>query len=119
MLRRSGSADGLVLVDVPKPAPEPNEVLARVHAATVPRKDHPEPRVRRTEASVGALVSRFREGERVFGTTTGLSSGSYAEYICVPEQGVLATVPPTAPMRRRLRFRSVATPRCVSFETEM
>jgi NADPH:quinone reductase-like Zn-dependent oxidoreductase len=43
--------------------------------------------------AVGADVTLFKQGERVFGTTTGLTTGSYAEYICVPEEGVLATVP--------------------------
>ncbi len=43
--------------------------------------------------AVGADVTRFGEGERVFGTTTGLTTGSYAEYVCVPEEGVLATMP--------------------------
>jgi NADPH:quinone reductase-like Zn-dependent oxidoreductase len=43
--------------------------------------------------AVGADVSQFKGGDRVFGTTTGLSTDSYAEYICVPENGVLATVP--------------------------
>jgi NADPH:quinone reductase-like Zn-dependent oxidoreductase len=57
--------------------------------------------------AAGADVSLFKEGERVFGTTTGLTTGSHAEYICVPEEGVLATCPPTSLMRRQLRFRSV------------
>jgi NADPH:quinone reductase-like Zn-dependent oxidoreductase len=43
--------------------------------------------------AVGSDVTLFTEGDRVFGTTTGLTTGSYAEYICVPEEGVLATVP--------------------------
>jgi NADPH:quinone reductase-like Zn-dependent oxidoreductase len=109
----SGSADQLELAEVPKPAPEPNEILVRVHAATVTRGDVALRKVpfllarlfgfRRKAMlghefageieSVGAEVTRFKEGERVFGTTTGLTTGSYAEYICVPEEGVLATVP--------------------------
>jgi len=43
--------------------------------------------------AVGPSVTQFKVGERVFGTTTGLTTGSYAEYICVPEDGVLATLP--------------------------
>jgi len=36
--------------------------------------------------SVGCKVTRFKTGDQVFGTTTGLKIGAYAEYICVPEQ---------------------------------
>jgi NADPH:quinone reductase-like Zn-dependent oxidoreductase len=113
LFRRSGSADRLELAEVPRPAPEPREVLVKVHAATVTRGDVALRRLpvflwrlfgfrRKTMLghefageieAVGADVSLFKEGDRVFGTTTGLATGSHAEYICVPEGGVLATVP--------------------------
>lgn len=113
MLTRSGSADRLELAEVPRPAPEPKEILVKVHAATVTRGDIVLRKLpfllwrlfgfrRKTMLghefageieAVGADVTLFKEGERVFGTTTGLTTGSYAEYICVPEEGVLATVP--------------------------
>ena len=96
-----------------KPAPELNEVLVKVHAASVTRGDV---RLRKLPfllarlfgfrrkamlghefagqiEAVGPSVTQFKVGERVFGTTTGLTTGSYAEYICVPEDGVLATLP--------------------------
>jgi NADPH:quinone reductase-like Zn-dependent oxidoreductase len=113
LLKRSGSADRLELAEVPRPAPEPHELLVKVHAATVTRGDVVLRRLpfllwrlfgfrRKTMLghefageieAVGAQVTLFKEGERVFGTTTGLTTGSYAEHICVPEEGVLATVP--------------------------
>ena len=39
LLRRHGSVDGLVLEEVPKPSPHPNEVLVKIVAATVTRGD--------------------------------------------------------------------------------
>ena len=39
VLKRTGSPDGLVLADVPKPVPESNEVLVRIHATSVVRGD--------------------------------------------------------------------------------
>jgi NADPH:quinone reductase-like Zn-dependent oxidoreductase len=46
--------------------------------------------------AVGGGVSRFEPGDKVFGTTTGLSVGANAEYVSVPERsklGVLAKMP--------------------------
>jgi len=116
---KSGPPEVLQLKDVNKPIPADNEVLVKVHAATVTqgdvmlRKLHPLMYlpmrlfgVRRKMIpghefageieSVGADVKRFNVGDQVFGTTTGLSVGANAEYICLPEEwekGVLAIKP--------------------------
>ena len=46
--------------------------------------------------TVGSGVRKFKVGDEVFGTTTGLAYGANAEYVCVPEmwkQGVATTKP--------------------------
>ena len=116
---KSGPPEVLELREVEKPAPKDNEVLIRVHAATVTRGDvmfrklHPllflplrmfgmkRKRIPGHELAgeieaLGKDAKRFRKGDQVFGTTTGLRVGSYAEYVCLPEEwgsGVLAIKP--------------------------
>ena len=116
---KSGPPDVLQLREVEKPMPRENEVLVRVHAATatigdvILRKLHPlfflpvqlfgmkRKRIPGHEVAgeieaVGKEVKRFMIGDRVFGTTTGLSVGANAEYVCLPEKweaGALATMP--------------------------
>jgi NADPH:quinone reductase-like Zn-dependent oxidoreductase len=42
--------------------------------------------------AVGKDVTLFREGDQIFGST-GMSLGAYVEYICMPEDGMLALKP--------------------------
>lgn len=116
---KSGPPDVLQLQELETPTPKDDEILIRVHAATVTagdlvlRKLHPlmfVPMrlfgVRRKKIpghefageveAAGNRVTRFQTGDQVFGTTTGLSVGSYAEYICLPEEwknGAVAPMP--------------------------
>jgi NADPH:quinone reductase-like Zn-dependent oxidoreductase len=117
---RAGPPEVLQLQEVAKPAPLANEVLIRVHAATVTAGDvalrrlpawmwlpmrvfssHRRKRIPGHELAgvveaVGDGVTSLTVGDQVFGTTTGLSAGANAEYVCLPEAwptGVLARKP--------------------------
>jgi len=120
---KHGPPDVLQLKEVEKPVPKDDEVLVKVHAATVtsgdtilrgltfplnilfgllsglPRKEIPGHEFAGEIEAVGQAVKRFRPGDQVFGTTTGLRFGANAEYVCLPEEwgkGVLARKPDNA-----------------------
>ena len=113
--RSYGSPDVLKLEEVEKPAPGDAEILVRVHASAVTaadgmmRRGEPFPArlvvgLRRPKVptpgtgfagdveAVGKDVTRFREGDQVFGDT-GLGFCTNAEYARMPEEGVLTTKP--------------------------
>jgi NADPH:quinone reductase-like Zn-dependent oxidoreductase len=117
-----GSPDLLRFKKVDKPAPKDNEVLIRVHATTVSTGDcnmrnftfvtksmlpmaklmfgigKPwKERILGTELAgevvgAGKDVTRFKVGDRVFGST-GMAGGGHAQYACLPEKGALAIKP--------------------------
>jgi NADPH:quinone reductase-like Zn-dependent oxidoreductase len=112
---RYGPPDVVRVVEVEKPAAKDHEVLVRVHATTVNRTDcgvraakpfiyrfflglrRPRLTVLGNEfagqvEAVGAGVTSFKVGDRVFGFS-GTWFGAHAEYLTMPEDGMLATMP--------------------------
>ena len=118
-----GPPEVLRLQDVKKPTPRDREVLVKVHATTVTIGDtimrslnmplHGLQRllarlylgIRRPKRpilgmelageveSVGRKVTRFKPGDPVFASTFAVDFGGYAEYKCLPENGVMALKP--------------------------
>ncbi len=128
LYRAYGPPVVLRIQEVAKPIPKENEILIKVHAATITAADilfrngkssnllfslairlmngikAPKKKILGHEfagevEAVGKDVTNFKRGDHVFGTTSGLvKTGSYAEYICVPQewgQGVVTTMPTT------------------------
>ncbi len=117
---RYGPPEVLQLKELEKPAPKDNEVLIRVHAATVtagdcelrslklplswqliarigfgfrgPRKKILGQELAGEIESVGKAVRLFKKGDQVF-AFTGLRLGAWAEYNCLPENGRMAMKP--------------------------
>jgi NADPH:quinone reductase-like Zn-dependent oxidoreductase len=129
VLTKSGPPEVLQVRDVDKPIPRDHEVLIKIHAATVTRGDAILRRLnplvwvlmrlfmgfKRKKVlghelagmveSVGKDVKLFKPGDEVFGTTSGLAMGSYAEYVCLPEDGKYSVL---APKPSNLTFEQAA-----------
>jgi NADPH:quinone reductase-like Zn-dependent oxidoreductase len=118
-----GPPEVLRIVDIPRPAPGPGDVIIRVRATSVTSGDcnardavfvpnglgfaqrlmcglrKPKRPVLGFEfageiAAVGERVTRFARGDKVFGVT-GMRFGAYAEYLTLPENGRIAHKPDT------------------------
>jgi NADPH:quinone reductase-like Zn-dependent oxidoreductase len=116
-----GPPDELQLKEVEKPVPKDNEVLIKIHATTVTTSDcnirnltfvpklfllpmrmqfgflKPKNNILGFDLAgdveaVGKDVTRFKKGDQIFGTTEP-AYGAHAEYICLPEDGVLTNKP--------------------------
>ena len=115
MQTRYGPPDVVRIAEVDKPAAGDHELLVKVHATTVNRTDcayraaqpffmrlftgliRPRATVLGNEfagvvEAVGRGVTAFAVGDRVFGYNEG-PFGAHAEYLSVPEDGSLATMP--------------------------
>ncbi len=118
-----GSPEVLRLVEIAPPAPRGNEVLIKVRATTVTIGDtimrsfnlpvtgwqklmarlflgvrHPKRPILGMELAgdveaIGPAVTRFKIGDAVMASTLSVSFGGYAEYKCLPENGMLAIKP--------------------------
>ena len=117
---RYGPPEVLQLRELEKPTPKDDEVLVRVHAATVtagdcelrslklplswqlvarigfgfrgPRKKILGQELAGEIESVGKAVRLFKKGDQIF-AFTGLRLGAWAEYNCLPENGWMAIKP--------------------------
>jgi len=122
---RYGPPDELQLTEIEKPVPQEDEVLIRIHATTVTSSDcnvrnftfapqwsrlpmrlfvfgasKPKTNILGIDLAgeieaVGANVKQFVEGDQVFGRPDP-AMGAHAEYICIPDDGVLAKKPVNA-----------------------
>jgi NADPH:quinone reductase-like Zn-dependent oxidoreductase len=107
-----GSPDVLKLEEVQKPVPQDDEVLVKVHAASVNAADWhlmrgtpflarfvnglQKPKNTKLGAdvagrveAVGRNVTRFQVGDDVFGSMPLNEMGSFAEYVCAKEDAVV------------------------------
>ncbi|MGY5876166.1 MAG: NAD(P)-dependent alcohol dehydrogenase [Candidatus Thorarchaeota archaeon] len=116
-----GPPEVLQLRDVDKPIPAADEVLIKIHMTTVsagdvkmrslnlpagqkllarlflgftkPKKDILGMELAGEVEVIGGDVSKFKIGDRVFGSTLWSGLGGYAQFNCMPEDDVLETIP--------------------------
>nr|WKN38265.1 NAD(P)-dependent alcohol dehydrogenase [Tunicatimonas sp. TK19036] len=131
--KKYGPPNVLKLVDIEKPQVKDDEILVKIYATTVTSGDarlrasdfpplawlpvrlvfglfKPKKEILGHELSgvvevAGKDVTQYKVGDEVFGTPTMLKTGSYTEYICIPQErkkGVLGLKP------KNLNFKEAA-----------
>ena len=106
-----GPPDVLELKEVEKPIPEDNQILVKIHAASVnygnlvllrgkpllarlafgilrPKYTIPGGDIAGRVEAVGMNVKQFKPGDEVFGDLSGCGWGGFAEYVSVPEHAL-------------------------------
>jgi NADPH:quinone reductase-like Zn-dependent oxidoreductase len=125
MRDRYGPPEVVELREIERPTPRDDEVLVRIHAASVNRADldglYPRWQLTRlffglrkprspylgldaagVIESVGPNAARFAPGDRVFGDMYSFGQNAFAEYVCAPEKAFL-------PMPDGMPFEEAAT----------
>jgi NADPH:quinone reductase-like Zn-dependent oxidoreductase len=118
IVARFGRRWSIEVGEAPKPVPAAGEILVRVRAATVSRTDcgellhpwlqrlivrgQPQRRILGMDfagevESVGAGVTAFRPGDRIFGMCPWGRDGGQAEYVCLPATAPIAAIPDSVP----------------------
>ena len=111
MYQKYGSPDNLRLTDLDKPVPRDQEVLVKIHAASVnygnlvllkgkpylarfaygllkPKHTVPGGDIAGQVEAVGKDVTQFQPGDNVYGDLSGCGWGGFAEYVSVPEKAL-------------------------------
>ncbi|HLP96161.1 MAG TPA: NAD(P)-dependent alcohol dehydrogenase [Saprospiraceae bacterium] len=115
IFERYGAPEVVQIKEVPQPVPGANDILIRIQATSVSAGDA---RIRRADpfavrfvfglfkprrkilgytfsgvvAATGPSVTQFKPGDEVFGSTD-MRMGAHAEYLCLPENGVVIPKP--------------------------
>ncbi len=111
LFKKYGSPDDLQYGNTDKPIPKVNEVLIKIHAASVnaadwhilradpfpvrfesglfkPKYNSPGADIAGVVEAVGADVTEFNKGDEVYVDLSGNNFGGYAEYVAVPTKNI-------------------------------